>query len=62
MKKFKEGIFMTKVVLNGDVIELDDEIEKGKIEFDLLQPEEDNENVNLEDTIEINFGDDYDDK
>lgn len=53
---------MTKVVLNGDLIELDDEIEKGKIEFDLLQPEEDNENVNLEDTIEINFGDDYDDK
>lgn len=62
MKRFKKGIFMTKVVLNGDLIELDDEIEKGKIEFDLLQTEEDNENVNLEDTIEINFGDDYDDK
>ena len=34
---FIVGDGMTKVVLNGEIIELSDELEKGKAELDLLQ-------------------------
>ena len=44
---------MTKVVLNGEIIELSDELEKGKAELDLLQEDQVSEEINLEDTIEI---------
>ena len=43
---------MTKVVVNGEIIILADELEKGEVELDLLQDEGKNENINLEDTIE----------
>lgn len=40
---------MTKVILDGEYIELDDNLEKGKVELDLLEEN----NNNLEDTIEV---------
>lgn len=53
---------MAKVIVNGEVIDLADEMEKGKIELDLLQVEEELENVNLEDTIELRLEDLNDNK
>lgn len=50
---------MTKVVVNGETIILADEMEKGKVELDLIQ---DDENINLENTIELRVEDISDNK
>ena len=53
---------MTRVLYNGEYIELCDELEKGYKELDLLEPKENNledtielKKINLEDTQEFNF-------
>ena len=50
---------MTKVIYNGKVIELKDELEEGERELDLMTEEiEENvnaENINLEDTMELDL-------
>lgn len=58
---------MTKVMYNGNLIELSDELEEGFAELDMLNPlkknSEDLENtielkpINLEDTMELFLGD-----
>lgn len=55
---------MTKVLYNGEYIELKDELEPGYLELDLLTESindlEDTieiKNINLEDTKEFNLGD-----
>ncbi|MBQ9853560.1 MAG: hypothetical protein IJO57_00820 [Bacilli bacterium] len=58
---------MTKVMYNGNLIELSDELEEGFAELDMLNPlkknREDLENtielkpINLEDTMELFLGD-----
>lgn len=54
---------MTKVLYNGEFIDLKDELEPGYLELDLLTKKENNlentieiKNINLEDTIEFNPG------
>lgn len=53
---------MTKVLYNGEYIELCDELEKGYEELDLLESKKDNledtielKKINFEDTQEFNF-------
>lgn len=55
---------MTKVFYNGEYIELADELEPGYLELDLLTKNKNDledtieiKNINLEDTIEFNLGD-----
>lgn len=58
---------MSKVMYNGNLIELSDELEEGFAELDMLNPlkknSDDLENtielkpINLEDTMELFFGD-----
>lgn len=43
---------MRKVLYNGEYIELNDELERGSVELDMLTNGEENQD-NLEDTIEL---------